>query len=81
MYGASLSSAFNSWDAFWRMSSMCLLNFSLQVLTYKFKLQKVLKFSGICVSWSSITTDLETNFLKLEYQVLKRDFFFNRNFK
>ena len=30
MYGASLASAFNFFDAFWQISSMCLLNFNLQ---------------------------------------------------
>ena len=33
-----------------------------------FKLQQVLKFNYICVSWSSSKTDLVTNFLKPENQ-------------
>ena len=35
--------------------------------TLIFKLQQdVLKFNNICVSWSSLQTDLETNFLNPE---------------
>ena len=30
IYGASLTSAFNFWDAFWLISSRCLLDFNLQ---------------------------------------------------
>ena len=30
MYGARLASAFKFCDAFWQISSMCLLNFNLQ---------------------------------------------------
>ena len=31
MYGASLESAFNFCDTFWKISSICLLNFNLQL--------------------------------------------------
>ena len=34
--------------------------------THCFAQQQVLKFSDICVSWSSPKADLETNFLRLE---------------
>ena len=30
MHGASIASVFNFCDAFWQISSMCLLNFNLQ---------------------------------------------------
>ena len=30
MYGASLANAFNFRDAFWQISSLCLLNFNFQ---------------------------------------------------
>ena len=39
-------------------------NFSPRLLI--FKLQQVLKFNDICVSWSSPKTELETDFLNLE---------------
>ena len=41
------------------------------------KLQKeVLKFNGICVSWSSVKTDLETNLLNLENRKFENVIFF-----
>ena len=39
--------------------------FAPRPLIFKLK-QKVLKFNDICVSWSSLKPDLETNFLNLE---------------
>ena len=42
--------------------------------------QEVLKFSDICVSWSSPETDLETNFLNLESRSFETSVFLNRNF-
>ena len=44
MYGASLASAFNFCDTFWKISSMCLLNFNLQlkVMRGSFSLRELL---------------------------------------
>ena len=39
--------------------------FALRTLIFK-QQQKVLKFNNICVSWSSLKTDLETIFLNIE---------------
>ena len=43
MYGASLASAFIFCDAFWQISSMCLLNFNLQskVIPSSFSLREL----------------------------------------
>ena len=41
-----------------------------------FKLQQVWKFDNLCVSWSFRKTDLETNFLNLEYRSFKYVTFF-----
>ena len=40
-------------------------SFALRTLIFK-QQQKVLKFNNICVSWSSLKTDLETIFLSIE---------------
>ena len=40
-------------------------------LIFKFQ-QEVLKFDNMCMSWSSPKTDLETNFLNLQYRSFKK---------
>ena len=64
-------------------------NYNNRKITYSFalrrlifKLQKeVLKFSDICVSWSSPKIDLATNFLNLKKnEVLRTSVFLNSNF-
>ena len=43
LYGASLASTFNFCDAFWQISSMCLLNFNLKskVMPSRFSLREL----------------------------------------
>ena len=43
--------------------------------------QEVLKFSDICVSWSSAKPDLETIFWTYQTKVLRTSDFLNSNFK
>ena len=42
--------------------------------------QEVLKFSDICVSWSSPKIDQVTHFLIEKIKILRRSIFLNRNF-
>ena len=45
-----------------------------------FKLQQeVLKFSDVCLSWSSAKTDIQTNFLHLFIEVSRTSVFLNGN--
>ena len=46
-------------------------SFAFRPLIFKLQ-QEVLKFSDICVSWSSPKTDLETNFLKETHNLIKK---------
>ena len=55
-------------------------SFAPRLLIFKLQ-QEVLKFSDICVSWSSTKTDLEANFLNLKNrEVLRTSVFLNSNF-
>ena len=45
-------------------------SFALRPLTFKLQ-QEALKFSDICLSWSSPKTELVTNFLNLENRSLE----------
>ena len=51
-------------------------SFASRPLIFKFQ-QEVLKFNGICMSWSSPKTDLETNFVNLENQSFENLIFFS----
>ena len=60
-------------DSFTLKPHYCFQNYNNRKATHTFaprplifKLQQVLKFSDICVSWSSPNTNLETDFLNLE---------------